>query len=226
MFLNGICVWHPALLGKSPFWMTYYDVRNRLITMFSKKLSRDDFNEYLNLLSKKFILKIIRYEYDDAELTLDAIRDFLKGPEVFAATDALALHTELLKQRDILLSPEDIGISRTDVIEKKYPNFKIAVIIQVLCNMLPAKNKIYAVNTKFFNIPYNAKQIYLYHEKLGKGTVSERNQKKFFTLLWAFLKVRKELKTRYKKMLYDWQKAKPIFTSIHFWENYLGLKTD
>ena len=33
-------------------------------------------------------------------------------------------------------------------------------------------------------------------------------------------------KARYKEMLYDWQKAKSTFTSIHFWENYLGLKAD
>jgi GT2 family glycosyltransferase len=42
MFINGISVWHPAPTGKNPFWMTYYDVRNRLITMFSKKLSKID----------------------------------------------------------------------------------------------------------------------------------------------------------------------------------------
>ena len=223
MFINGICVWHPALLAKSPFWMTYYDIRNRLITMFSKKLEFEDFKEYLVRLTKRFILKIIRYEYMEAQTILEAIQDFLDGPETFRTSDALALHTKLLKNKDVLFTPEEVGVDRTDIIEKRYSSFKKAVIVQTLCNIFPAKNKISAINTKYFYIPYNAKQIYLYHEKMGKGTITQRSQKEFFSLLFSFFKIRKKLKKEYKQLLKDWQAAKPTFTSLSFWEKYLGL---
>ena len=226
LLINGICVWHPSPVGKNPFWMTYYDVRNRLITMFSKDLSKEDFCEYRIRLSKRFILKIIRYEYTDAQLMLNAVRDFLKGPETFAATDGLKLHSELLKNKDILFSLEEAGVSPADIVEKKYPGFKKAVVIQIICNLLPAKKRICAVNTKYFNIPYNANKIYLYNEKIGKGTLTERNSKEFFRLLFSFLKVRQELKNKYKELLQDWQTAKPKFTNIAFWKKYLGLKQE
>lgn len=223
MFMNGICVWHPAPTGKNPFWMTYYDVRNRLITMFSKKLSKIDFQDYLSRLSKRFLLKAMRYEYNDARLMLNAIKDFLKGPHSFAATDALALHTELLENRETLFTPKEVGVTMSDIVEKKYPDYKKAVFIQILCNLLPAKNRTSAINTKFFNIPYNSKKVYLFNAKIGKGTITERNQKEFFGLLFYFLKVRRELKSRYEELLREWQDAKHIFTSLSFWERYLGL---
>ncbi|MBR5017708.1 MAG: hypothetical protein IKX50_08270, partial [Spirochaetia bacterium] len=226
LFINGVCVWHPAPLGKNPFWMTYYDTRNRLITMFSNNLTKSDFDEYLSILTKKFILKIIRYEYADATLMLSGIEDFLKGPDVFAQLDAMSLHAELLKKKDISFIPEEIGISRDQIVEKRYTGFKRAVIIQFLCNLLPARKKICAINSKYFNIPYTAEVVYLYNEKIGKGMVEKRNQKEFFRLLFAFLHIHRRLNKGYKQMLQEWQDAKSIFTSLSFWEKYLGLNKD
>jgi len=223
MFINGICVWHPALLAKSPFWMTYYDVRNRLITMFSKKLELEDFKEYLVRLTKRFIIRAMRYEYLEAQIILESIQDFLKGPEFFEAVDALDLHSRLLKKKETLFTPEEVGVDITNIVKKRYDNFKRAVIVQTLCNILPAKNGLAAINTKYFYIPYNASKIYLYNDKIGKGTLTKRNTKKFFRLLFYFLKVRRELKIKYKEMLRAWPAAKPTFTSLSFWEKYLGL---
>ena len=223
LFINGICVWHPSPKGKNPFWMTYYDVRNRLITMFSKTLSRSEFKEYLYRLTKQFFLKIIRYAYEDAVLMLKGLRAFLEGPCAFIRLDAAELHSEFLKTKDMLFTPDEIGISREQIIDKKFSNFKKAVIIQILCNMLPAKKKICAINSKYFNIPYEAGVVYLYNEKIDKGTINKRNQKEFFRLLFSFLKVRWELKSRYKELLKEWQDAKHIFTSLSFWERYLRL---
>ena len=132
----------------------------------------------------------------------------------------------MLKNKDVLFTPEEVGVDRTDIIEKRYSSFKKAVIVQTLCNILPAKNKIFAINTKYFYIPYNAKQIYLYHEKMGKGTITQRSQKEFFSLLFSFFKIRKKLKKEYKQLLKDWQTEKPTFTSLPFWEKYLGLKQE
>ena len=226
LFINGICVWHPSPKGKNPFWMTYYDVRNRLITMFSKGVSKSDFKEYLYRLSKQFFLKAVRYGYEDAGLLLAGVKDFLKGPEEFARVDAAALHTGLLKTKDILFTPEEIGVSQEQIVERKYSNFKKAVIMQILCNILPAKKRTYAINSKYFNIPYRADTVYLYNEKIGKGNIEKRNQRKFFQLLFSFLSVRRQLKKDYKQMLHRWQSAKPTFTSLPFWEKYLGLHKD
>ena len=224
LFINGVCVWHPSPAGKNPFWMTYYDVRNRLITMFSRDLDKSDYKEYLYRLTKQFFLKTIRYSYEDARLLLSGVQDFLKGPEEFTHMDAVALHTKLLKSKDILFTPEEIGITPGQILKKKYSNFKKAVIIQILCNLLPANDQICAINTKYYNIPYRANQTYLFDEKTGKGALNKRNTREFFGLLLSFLKIKKELKTKYKELHDKWQGAKPIFTSLSFWEKYLGIK--
>ena len=226
LFINGICVWHPSPKGKSPFWMTYYNVRNRLITMFSKALDKSAFNECLFRISRQFLLRIISYDYEYAKLIMAGLQDFLNGPKAFERLDAAELHKKLVMTKDILLAPEDMGISPEQIIDKKFSNFKKAVIIQFLCNLLPAKNKICAINSKYYNIPYTANCIYIYNEKLGKGTVSKRNQKEFFKLLFAFIVVRRRIKKEYKQLLDDWQNAKPVFTSLSFWEKYLGLNKD
>ncbi len=206
--------------------MTYYNVRNRLITMFSKNLSHIDFKEFSRRLFKQFILKAVCYNYEDSASIISGIEDFLKGPDAFASLDALALHTELLKKKDILLAPEEIVVFKGQFIEMNYPNYKKAIIIQFLCNLIPAKNKICAINSKYFNIPYFADKVYLYNEKTGKGTINKRNQKEFFRLLFLFLALHRKLKKNFNQMLRDWQAAKPTLTSLSFWEKYLGLKKD
>ena len=223
LFINGICVWHPSPTGKNPFGMVYYDIRNRLITMFSKELAFSDFKEYLHRITKLFFLKVVRYDYEDIAFILAGIEDFLKGPKSFFRLDAVEFHTELIKKKDITFAPKEIGITREQIVEKRYKNFKIAVIIQFICNLLPARKKIYAINSKYFNIPYTAEIVYLYNERMGRGIIQKRNQKEFLRLLFSFLRVCRLLKKGYNQLLSDWQAAKPTLTSLPFWEKYLGI---
>ena len=223
LFINGICVWHPAPANKNPAWILYYDVRNRLITMFTKDLAAKDFNKYLRVLTKRFILKIVRYGYDDAELILMAIKDFLKGPRYFIDCDALSLHSKLLKKKVVYCSPEAAGIDKGNIIKKRYSNYKKAVLIQFFCNFLPPKNTVRALNNRYYNIPYRASKLFLYNEKIEEGVVWKRDQKKFFIMLFSFLKVRFLLKINYKKLLNDWRQARSILNSLSFWEQYLGI---
>ena len=226
LFINGICVWHPSPVNKDPFWMIYYNVRNRLITMFSKRIDRADFDKFIINITKKFILKIIRYEYSDARMMLDGLQDFLRGPNTFVTLDAVLLHEKLIENKELLFTPEDVGVSLDRIIKKRHPNLKKAVIIQVFCNLLPARKKICSINLEYYNIPYFADKVYLYNEKTGKGTINKRNQKEFFRLLFLFLALRRKLKKNFNRMLHDWQAAKPTLTSLSFWEKYLGLKKD
>ena len=224
IFINGICVWHPAPIGKNPPWITYYDIRNKLITMFSHELCKKDFKRSLTKITKAFILRTICYDYSEASLMLDAIRDFIEGPEAFIKTEPLLLHRELLKKKNIYVSPDKIRVDEKAIIKKRYSNFKIAVLVQTICNLLPAKKDICAINTYYFYIPHRAKKVYYYNEKIREGLVCERNQKAFFRLLFSFLYLQCKLKHNYKKLLSNWQGAKATLNSLPFWENYLGLK--
>ena len=225
IFLNGICIWHPAAgSAKNPLWIKYYDTRNRLITMFSMKLGEKELKTYLKKVSRNFMLKIIRYEYIEAQMMLNAIQDFLFGPSAFIEKDALSLHAKLNEAKKLYVSPSDLGIERDNIIKKGFSNYKRAFFIQFFWNLLPSRDTIKAMDIQYYNIPCNSKKIYLYNEKLDSGLLFERNIKKFFSLLFSFIKIVSTLNQQYKKQQQDWMAAKPILTSLPFWEKYLGLK--
>ncbi len=223
LFINGVCVWHPAPANKGPLWIAYYNVRNRLITMFSYSLSLKGLVKYIWANTKIFLFHITRYEYSKATLMLQALQDFLKGPEVFIKQDAFELHNKLAGNKITYITPEQAGVDRKAIVNRHHKNFLIAGIEQLFCNLLPAKDSVKAVDGRYFTIPYRAKNLYIYDMKSDKGYILERNQKAFFKLLFGYNWATLKLLCRYKPLLHDWQEAKPTLTSLSFWENYLGL---
>ena len=224
VFLNGVCVWHPAPANKGSLWIAYYNVRNRLITMFSYSLGQKSLVKYILACTKLFLFQITRYEYGRARIMLQAFQDFLKGPEPFIEQDTLALHQKLAVNKVTFLSPEDSGVDRKSIVSRHHKSFLTAGLAQLFCNLLPTKDKVVAVDGRYFNIPYRAKKLYIYDDKSDKGYILERNQKAFFKLLFAYNSAVWKLFWRYKDLLRDWQNAKPTLTSLPFWEKYLGLE--
>lgn len=223
IFINGICVWHPAPANKGPIWIAYYNVRNRLITMFSYSLGRKNLFKYILASSKLFLFQITRYEYGRARLMLQALQDFLQGPDVFVSQDTVALHQNLLKDRLTFVFPEEAGVDRKVIVRRHHKNFFIAGTVQLFCNLLPAKDSVAAVDGRYFSIPYRAGKLFIYDNKSDKGYILKRDQKAFFRLLFGYIGATWKLFWRYKGLLHDWQEAKPTLTSLPFWEKYLGL---
>lgn len=155
---------------------------------------------------------------------LEALNDFLKGPQTFIKQDALALHQKLATNKIAFMSPEEAGVDRNKIVRRHHKNFLVAGIIQLFCNLLPAKDSVWAVDGRYFNIPYRAKKLYIYDDKSDKGYILKRNQKAFFKLLFAYNSAAWKLFWRYKGLLRDWQNAKPTLTSLPFWEKYLRLE--
>ncbi len=225
IYINGIAVWHPSPASKNPFWMIYYNTRNRLITMFSKPLAKKDFNGYIKKITIKFYRNVIQYNYTNAGLMLNAMKAFLAGPEAFMQLDAIALHADLIKWYYTYITPEEAGVSLDKIREKQpFTERKKMMFIQTLCLMIPAFKKVQVIDTRYFALPYFAKKAYLYNKRLGKGVLHTRSLRKHFMLLFSFFKVRKELRRRYGELLQEWQTAKPAMTNLLFWEKYLGLK--
>ena len=224
LFINGICVWHPSPDNKGPFWITYYNTRNRLITMFSKKLGKKNLTKYIIAISKLFLFQLTRYEYGRAMLILHALRDFLQGPETFINMDALGLHKTLLKNKITYITPEEAAVDRKNIINRHHKNFLIAGLVQLFCNLLPARDKVMAVDGKYYNIPYRAKKLYIYDDKIDKGYILERDQTVFFKLFFSYIISIWKLFLEYNDLLHDWQEAKPTLTGLPFWEKYLGIE--
>ncbi len=78
--MNGICIWHMGFAAKFNMAMEFYQVhRNSLIIQAVSGVTPEvDFNDRI---SRIFFTELNRFNYIGCDLLLDAIEDYLKGPE-------------------------------------------------------------------------------------------------------------------------------------------------
>ncbi len=91
MTLNGINVWHEVFDNKRASMLSYYDVRNILMTdaLHPKSGNR---KQILRYIVKLTMANVMRYRYRDAALSCLAVEDFCQGPDFFRNTDPEAYH--------------------------------------------------------------------------------------------------------------------------------------
>lgn len=92
--LPGIAVWHEPFYVKPDGWQAYYDLRNRLIfaASYPHKVRQLSIVSILGILLKPSL----SHQYMSAQLRLQAVADFLKGPDLLFARDPEAIHTEVM----------------------------------------------------------------------------------------------------------------------------------
>ena len=94
MTLNGIGVWHEAVIKKLPQMGEYYDIRNMAIV---NAIHYDDWD---SLQWKKFLIKwvagnLLRGRYSYIYLNICAMLDFLKGEKWLEKTDGAEIHAKV-----------------------------------------------------------------------------------------------------------------------------------
>lgn len=93
--MNGICVWHESFENKYAPYLEYYIARNQLITnAFHCKWYGT--GHLIKKMLGKCVQEIKVCQYKRADLYLQGILDFLKGPEWLAAQDGEKLHTGIV----------------------------------------------------------------------------------------------------------------------------------
>jgi len=96
MLLNGICVWSPGFENKRASSLSYYDVRNIMLT---NALYEEDglLKTMKKYCWKRILANTLRYRYDDAKLVLLAVEDFLKGPKYLGTLNPEEKNGEVMK---------------------------------------------------------------------------------------------------------------------------------
>lgn len=78
--MNGICVWHMGFTRKFNAMMELYQVhRNSLIFQAVSGVCEEV--NFLNRMEYFVRLEVMRFNYNSAELLLEAVEDYMKGPE-------------------------------------------------------------------------------------------------------------------------------------------------
>lgn len=99
--MNGICIWHMGFTYKFNAAMELYQVhRNSLILQATTKCCKEI--DFIKRMKKLFRARLLSLDYNGAELILDAINDFMKGPDFIAQDNGEKIMQEKCKKNEIL----------------------------------------------------------------------------------------------------------------------------
>lgn len=83
MTMNGICVWHLVFYMRYSAAVERYQVtRNGLIGQFTTGVA--PMTDFFEEIRHEVTIELCKFNYDDAELVLEGLEDFFKGPEFIA----------------------------------------------------------------------------------------------------------------------------------------------
>lgn len=244
MTMDGICVWHASFEGRFRASVDCYQYTRNFLAM----IAMDDCAKegWAIMRAKRNVRMNLRdYDYAAAELTLDGIDDYLKGPEYLENLDGSALMMSNGKRNEKLVPVEELG---SDLLSRAGIND------EVLCGkqILPDDGRRALFMKYFRTLPYDKHYApFLLSEKPGyvvkhgsaviegssmghktvvfldptrtKGAVRHLDMDRFH----AIRKRERQLMARYRKegraVRKAWKDARPYLTSREFWIDYLGL---
>jgi hypothetical protein len=232
--LNGICIWHMGFTQKFNGAMELYQVpRNSLIIQATSNICNNvDFIPRLKVL---FYSEIYRFNYNGASLLLDAVEDFLKGPDFFSTLDGEKMMKEKGKLNDQLSDIDDfknifVDLGRvydnppmtkkqrliyqlTDNGHRFMPSFllkkDIGIIPQDWC-VTPAKN-------------YMHKQLLAINPNAKAAILRTIDKKAYKHLMKRYKKLMKRYDKTVDAVTAEYHSKQKYLTSIDFWNKYLEI---
>ena len=246
ILINGICVWHPQGIGKAAPRMTYYHIRNILISMCSDA-DRAGALDVIKYVSMYVFGNIVRYRYEEAEAALMALTDFFKGPEYFMRIDPEAKHAELAKFAYTEEPCDGTGPAaavcsdrgdapsqtaprhprlftrRAEDDENADPHALLDIIKSALCLLLPATEEEKQVDAKSFGLPFRSAALVRIDSEKRKKTVLKRDNARAAKLCAELMKQNANILLQYEKTQDEYKKMKEKMTTTEFWEEYLGI---
>ena len=232
--LNGICIWHVGFAGKFNAAMELYQVhRNSLIIQAASGICPGiNFMRRLRIL---FWKDITRFSYNNAQQILDAINDFLKGPEFLRNLDGEAsvkAHSALnekyvpLEELPVRLnvrSEDPYGYKRLGIFSK------ILYVLTLNGHLLPGfllRKQPQVIAYDWFFVPgRNFRRKYLIAVNPNDETAHMRtiNRRRCFSLLRKYRKTMKNYKKNHAAVETAYKNAFSEFISESFWKEYLGI---
>lgn len=240
MCMGGICVWHSQFVGRFRASVDGYQyARNMLIAIacdgfaseqaFMAKYWRN-FNVYMRFMA-----------YETAELWLDALEDYLRGPEWLAAVDGAKLMKENAAKNEKLVPITELDVqvmAQLDINQdwlgheelQRSVVVKAAEALPYSRHLLPKlllKNTPAMVDYSGSLSPWYAtarRRILVALDATGKnGHVRTLDRARYKQLRKRY----KNLRVRYAREKRDvaqaYRSAMPYLTSVDFWKEYLGI---
>lgn len=237
--LSGICIWHKGFVNKFNAALELYLVhRNSLIIQAMSGVAANV--DFIKRIDKFFKTNLMRLAYNNCELLLDAIEDYLNGPEFMLTPQGERIMKEKGAKNEVLTPLHqlydklDEEIDEKEIFEDFYKDKKLNPFQSFWYNLtynghvMPKfllKDKTGVIPYDWFYSPrkqYMCKQVLAVSES-GMGRIRERSRRKFLELMKRRKKLLKKYKRNSKAVFLQYQKMANTLQSEGFWRDYLKM---
>jgi GT2 family glycosyltransferase len=231
--LNGICIMHMSFTGRcNPTMDKYMALRNCLITQAVSGIC--DGVDYLNFIKEDFNREIRRFNYPVASLILDAIEDFLNGPDILERPEGERIVKDHAKKQEQMSPLSEFAYLSPDFNELNdnppLPRWK-RLIYRFTYNghLMPKfiqKKNFRIVSADWVDRPtkqflhVNLLAVNLHNHT---GVIRTMSKKKFAALFSRYTKLLGRYNRTHKAAEKLYRERFGHFTSLDFWKGYLGI---
>lgn len=236
MSMNGINVWHMDFTDRyNAFYERFCGTRNALIIQATSGVckSLDFFEKKFN---ENFKRELKKFNYGSAELLLDAVDDFLRGPECIAVEQCEKVLKRESAKTEKLKPIEEIdfrGISLTNLNSKSKRGEITRFLDAITWNgqrftpsMLKIKQPV-AVRfdpNEYAGTRFHFRENVLSVDRLQKHGFFSRFDKKAFDALYKrYKKTMKEYRQNHEKVEKMYAANREYLVSEEFWKSYLNI---
>ena len=237
LMVNGIGVWHEPYEMKHSPHLTYFDTRNKMI-LRALHQAEPNMAWETETLQKRIQSFIDKQLYDEAEFSLMAIEDFLKGVDFFLnVREDEQLPGLLAKRESFFETKEDLikqGYNVSRIQLKNPMDFKDRgvkwAIDQVTGNgtylpKLLQKRGVYTVDFDKYDPATMARLPKIVHwsERRKMGMVTNADPSRRRELENRLRRDIAQFKREYPGVVRSYRERVGEITSLEFWEKHLGL---
>ncbi len=233
--MNGICVWHMGFTLKFNYFMEYYQVfRNFLITEACNPSGRR--RRIWKRFKGLFLSEILRFNYDAAEMILDAIRDYLKGPEFIEeekCQERLKKMSSQNAQMKDLSEFEEYGVDVDSVYEEDTRRFVDTILYRLTFNgqlFWPKKWLRKGPAVVAHDWFYNPQRQCLVDSVIAvnpheyTAEIRKLDKKRFRKVMRYYFIIMRRYKKMHKKVDEAYYAKRRYLTSREFWNKYLEIE--
>ena len=237
--MNGICLWHMTFFDKFSASLDRYQFqRNSLIAQATTGMYPHV--DFLINFHYVVLLDLKTFNYDGAEMSLQAMEDFLKGPEFLKhvkGEDLIREHgkyNEQLRPIDELEREEPAiataSFNPNDPYDTGERNLATKMLDFVTYNGQRGPSQL--ARGGLGVMPYNGwfyppndirgKDMLLAVSRDGNtGVLRRKDRARFDSLYRRYKELRKEFDKRHDEIYAEWAAAREELTSVEFWKWYL-----
>ena len=234
--MNGICVWHMGFTLKFNYFMEYYQVFRNFLIEEACNPSRGRRERIWSRFNGLFLSEILRFNYNAAEMIVDAVRDYLKGPAFIEEEKCQErLKTMSAKNADMKDFEEfdEYGVDIDSIYQEDYRSLKDTILYRLTFNgqiFWPKKwlrKGPAAVAHDWFYNPQRqclVDSVIAINPNAYTAEIRKLDKKKFRKIMKYYFVTLKRYRKMHKEVDKAYYDRRKYLTSYKFWKEYLELE--